>query len=131
MRVGNVDEPLIHGGKVDTDVVQHEPHFAAVDEPHKVQALAVYVVDAVQKACDDDLASGVLVMREDLVDEDRGVRGFQHRDGRDHLLQSARPAQDLRLPQRGELQQIRYLTLTLCLLFLSADLKKSSGELRK
>ena len=36
VRVGNVDEPSVHAGKINADIVQHEPDLAAVDEPHEV-----------------------------------------------------------------------------------------------
>ena len=36
VRVGNVDEPLVHAGKINADIVQHKPDLAAIDEPHEV-----------------------------------------------------------------------------------------------
>ena len=36
VRVGNVDEPLVHAGEINADIVQHKPDLAAIDEPHEV-----------------------------------------------------------------------------------------------
>ena len=47
--VSDLDQSPVHPGEVDTHIIQHHPHFPALNEPQQIGALALHIIDAVKK----------------------------------------------------------------------------------
>ena len=69
--VSDLDQSPVHPGEVDAHIIQHHPHFPALNEPQQIGALARHIIDAVKTAGNDDLTAGVFVMANHLVEQDR------------------------------------------------------------
>ena len=106
--VGDLDQPPVHPGKVNTHIIQHHSHFPALNEPQQIGALPLHIIDAVEKAGNDDLTAGVFIMAKYLVDQDPRIGRLQYRDRRHNFFQSARSADNARLLQGRQLQQVGY-----------------------
>ena len=106
--VGNLNEPLIHIGEVDAHIIQHHPHFPALNEPQQIGALSLHIIDAVKKAGNDDLTAGVFVMVKHLVDQDPRIGRFQYGDRRHNFFQPACAANNACLLQGRQFQQVGY-----------------------
>ena len=104
--VCDIDQPLIYAWKVDTNIVEDQTDLAAVNQAHQIGALEVHIINAVEKAGNDDLAARVFVMRKDLVHKDTRVYRFQHRYRRHDFLEPACSAKDLCLTQRWQFEEI-------------------------
>ena len=116
--IRNVDEPPVHARQIHAYIVQDKPDLPAVNEPQKVGALQIHILHAVEKAGDDDLAAGILVVLEHLVHQHARVGRFQHRDGRHRSGKSPFAAQNPRLPQRRQFQKLRHRHAHAITLFL-------------
>ena len=106
--VGDLDQSPVHPGEVDAHIIQHHPHFPALNEPQQIGALALHIIDAVKKAGNDDLTAGVFVMAKHLVDQDPRIGRFQYGDRRHDLFQPACAANHASLLQGRQLQQVGY-----------------------
>ena len=106
--VGDLDQPPVHPGKVNAHIIQHHSHFPALNEPQQIGTLPLHVIDAVEKAGNDDLTAGVFIMAKYLVDQDPRIGRLQCRDRRHNFFQSARSADNARLLQGRQLQQVGY-----------------------
>lgn len=106
--IRKINEPLVDPREIDPDVVEHEPDLSPLNQAQEIGALPVDIPDAVQKAGDNDLAPGVFILRKHLMDQHPRIHRFEHGDGRDRLSESPFAAQHLRLPQRRQLEKIRY-----------------------
>ena len=106
--VGDLNEPLIHIGEIHAHIIQHHPHFPALNEPQQIGALSLYIMDAVEKAGNDDLTAGVFVVVKHLVDQDPRIGRFQYGDRRHDLFQPACAANHASLLQGRQLQQVGY-----------------------
>ena len=76
------DEPLVNPRQIHADVVQHQPHLAAFNQPPDVLALHFHVIRAVDETGYDEFAAGVSApcVRKQLVDQNLRLRRLQHRD---------------------------------------------------
>ena len=84
--VGNLDQPPVHPGKVNAHIIQHHSHFPALNEPQQIGALPLHIIDAVEKAGNDDLTAGVFIMAKYLVDQDPRIGRLQYRDRRHNFF---------------------------------------------
>ena len=106
--VSDLDQSPVHPGEVDAHIIQHHPHFPALNEPQQIGALALHIIDAVKKAGNDDLTAGVFVMAKHLVDQDPRIGRFQYGDRRHDLFQPACAANNACMLQGRQLQQVGY-----------------------
>ena len=132
VRICDLNEPRIHTREIHPHVIQHQSHFPALDQPQQVGTLPVNIFDAVQKAGNDDLTSGIFVVRKYLLHQHARVDRFQHRNRRNGFPKSLCSADHLRLPQRRQFEQIRHrnahpLTLFSCILMVQCSFSKKSA----
>ncbi|CDC56464.1 unknown [Ligilactobacillus ruminis CAG:367] len=82
--IRHIDEPLVNPRQIHADVVQHQPHLAAFNQPPDVLALHFHVIRAVDETGYDEFAAGVSApcVRKQLVDQNLRLRRLQHRDRR-------------------------------------------------
>ena len=76
--IGYINQLLIHIRQIYAYIIKHQSNLAALCQPNQIGALAIHIMDTVQKTGNDNLTAKILILREYLLHKNTGIRRLQY-----------------------------------------------------